>query len=1057
MTSRSISLFRFLVFFVALALSACGSSGSGGSNQQEPPPDTTGPNVSTVFVPAGSTLNRIVTLSATASDSSGVAEVRFLLDGTVLGTDTASPFSVDWDTSMIADGDHVLRAEAQDTAGNTTQSAEVTVTVANVLQFLVALSGEEEVPGVDSAGTAQADITVNLVSGAISGMLTVNGITPSAAHIHDGFAGSTGGVVIGLDQDAANAGLFTVPPGASFDAAGIDRLLAGGLYVNVHSAALPSGELRGQLLPEDFVLTFTDLDGFAAVPPVDSAASGRAAVTLNEVTGAIVVQANVEGLDDATQAHVHEAYAGVTGPVLVGLSQDGADAGRWFVEDGDLNAAGLEAYSAGRLYVNVHSAAHPGGELRGQVVPDGITVLLSELSGEQEVPVVDTRAEGVAAVTLDAAASQVTIHVNTRRLDDATGAHLHAAFGGVNGPVEIGLVQDGSELSHWFAQQQVLSAAQLDAVLAGATYINVHTPAHPGGEVRAQVIPGNILFAFGRLDGSQVIPAVATAAGGSFAVTVDPDALMLEAHANTVTADDATAAHLHDAYAGAEGAVAIGLVQDAGDVSHWSAENTTIDAAQLEAFRTGRLYVNVHTPANPGGEIRGQVAPSPVEVSFSTLGGDQEVPAVTSAAVGIAASTVNRETGMLTLHLRTSGADDASAAHIHGGYAGQSGGVVVALSQDGGDVAHWSVVEAQLDAASLSDYLDGRLYVNLHTPANPGGEIRGQISPRDIQVVFTDMDGDQVVPPVMTAVAGKASTTANLRTRGLVVFVNNEGADDATGAGISAGGRGANGTEVLPLQQTPGIASQWSAMTGALNAADFANYRAGGLYAQVSTPAQPNGAIRGQIDPPDAALFDNQAPAVTLMSPGASVSDTVTLEASASDDRGVVAVRFFAGGALVDSDTTAPYSVSWDTTMAANGQVTLFAEAEDEAGNIGVSDAVSVTVENAVPVTLTQIQQDVFSPRCSGCHSGPTSSTLPSGMSLTSAANSYAALVNVASLEQGGLDRVEPGDPDASYLIRKLEGGPGISGSRMPQGGPYLSQATIDMIRQWIADGAPNN
>jgi hypothetical protein len=77
-------------------------------------------------------------------------------------------------------------------------------------------------------------------------------------------------------------------------------------------------------------------------------------------------------------------------------------------------------------------------------------------------------------------------------------------------------------------------------------------------------------------------------------------------------------------------------------------------------------------------------------------------------------------------------------------------------------------------------------------------------------------------------------------------------------------------------------------------------------------------------------------------------------------------------------------------------------------------------------------------------------------MNLSSAANSFAALVNVASL-QVNLDRVEPGDPDNSYLIRKLEGAAGIVGTRMPQGGPFLDQATVDMIRQWISDGALNN
>ena len=50
-----------------------------------------------------------------------------------------------------------------------------------------------------------------------------------------------------------------------------------------------------------------------------------------------------------------------------------------------------------------------------------------------------------------------------------------------------------------------------------------------------------------------------------------------------------------------------------------------------------------------------------------------------------------------------------------------------------------------------------------------------------------------------------------------------------------------------------------------------------------------------------------------------------------------------------------------------------------------------------------------------------------------------------------------PGDPDASYLIHKLEGRAGITGDRMPQGGPFLSSADIAVIRSWIQAGAQNN
>lgn len=1041
-----------------LAISGCG----GGSSSPPPPPpppaaDTTAPNVSNVQAPAGSTVNRVAMLTLTASDNVGVTEVRFFVNGNLLGADTSSPYSIDWDTSAEADGDHVLSAEAEDAAGNIGQSGDVTVTVQNTVQFALTLGGSEEVPPVDSDGSAQADLTVDLVSGEVQGTIAVNGIGPTAAHIHDAYAGTNGPVLIPFDQDAGDPTMFMLPAGATLDAAGIERLLDGALYVNVHSNAFPGGELRSQMLPQDIVLRFADLSGDSQVPQVETLARGRAAITLNEVTGDLVVQALVANLDDATQAHVHEAYAGANGPVLVPLAQDPGDAARWFAEDALLNAAGLEAFAAGRLYVNVHSPANPGGEIRGQVLPEGIVLLFTELSGAQEVPEVTTNASGVAALTLDEAASLMTLHVNTRRFDDANASHLHSGFAGVDGPVEVGLNQDGSEPSHWLIEEQTLTAGQLAALLDGGTYVNVHSPAHPGGEIRGQVIPDGILFAFGRLEGGQEVPPIDSMAGGTFAVTVDPDVSTLVAHANTTGADDAVAAHLHDGFAGVSGPIAIALAQDAGEVTRWSAVGEPLTADQLDAIRAGRYYINVHTPANPGGEVRGQVAPPPVEVLFTNLGGDQEVPAVASAASGLAASTVDREAGTVTLHLNASGADNATASHIHDAYAGQNGPVLIGLAQDPADAGHWSVSGAQFDADGLAAYLGGRLYVNLHTPANPGGEIRGQIAPRDIRVLLSAMDGDQVVPPVVTAASGTAATTADLASRRFVAFVNASGVDDATSAGISLGGVGENGAEVLPLAQTPMQPGQWSGMTEPLDAAAFSAYRAGRLYAQVATPAQPDGEIRGQVVPPDAADFDDQAPTVTLMSPGANVSGTVTLDADASDDQAVAEVRFLADGVLIATDSAAPYSVDWDTTTVANGDVTLTAEAEDPAGNVGTSADVVVTVQNATPVTLTQIQTQVFTPICSVCHSGPTSGDLPSGMNLSSAAASHAALVNVASLQVGNLDRVEPGDPDNSYLIRKLEGGPGIVGTRMPQGGPFLDQQTIDMIRQWITDGAANN
>lgn len=102
--------------------------------------------------------------------------------------------------------------------------------------------------------------------------------------------------------------------------------------------------------------------------------------------------------------------------------------------------------------------------------------------------------------------------------------------------------------------------------------------------------------------------------------------------------------------------------------------------------------------------------------------------------------------------------------------------------------------------------------------------------------------------------------------------------------------------------------------------------------------------------------------------------------------------------------------------------------------------------------TLASIQANVFSVNCafSGCHGG---GTVQEGLRLDpgfSAGN----LINVASPREANLIRVVPGNPNASFMIQKLEGTQTL-GDRMPQFGPYLSQATIDVIRQWIQLGAP--
>jgi len=102
--------------------------------------------------------------------------------------------------------------------------------------------------------------------------------------------------------------------------------------------------------------------------------------------------------------------------------------------------------------------------------------------------------------------------------------------------------------------------------------------------------------------------------------------------------------------------------------------------------------------------------------------------------------------------------------------------------------------------------------------------------------------------------------------------------------------------------------------------------------------------------------------------------------------------------------------------------------------------------------TFSQIQREVLTPRCTVCHSGAAA---PAGLRLDEG-SSYGLLVGVASRQSPGTLRVAPGRPDDSYLVHKIEGRAAV-GSRMPLGGPFLDDATIAVIRDWIARGAQNN
>jgi hypothetical protein len=113
--------------------------------------------------------------------------------------------------------------------------------------------------------------------------------------------------------------------------------------------------------------------------------------------------------------------------------------------------------------------------------------------------------------------------------------------------------------------------------------------------------------------------------------------------------------------------------------------------------------------------------------------------------------------------------------------------------------------------------------------------------------------------------------------------------------------------------------------------------------------------------------------------------------------------------------------------------------------------------------TFSSIQREIFNTTdssgrlaCINCHTDQ--GRTPSGGLVLLDGRSYQALIGVASRFKAGATLVVPGDPDNSYLIQKLDGAPGIVGSRMPRGtGPFLTSGQMQIIRRWIELGAKND
>ncbi len=343
------------------------------------------------------------------------------------------------------------------------------------------LSGTQEVPAVTTGAIGTGTLTLDPNTLALSGGITLDGMTATMAHVHEAEPGNNGGVVVNLVAGSGNT--WTVPAGTVLTGAQAASFKIGNLYFNAHSTSFPAGEVRGQIGLEVCSTTASSAQNVVAagsITPV-SGASAHGFLTVAPDTKTVTGSFTTTGLN-ATMAHVHQGAVGTNGPVVLDLVETTAGSGIWRVAaNAKLTDAQIQALKDGGLYFNAHTAAHPAGEIRGQIHRK---LGFATLSGNQQVPPVTTASTGSGLLIVNPADRSVSGKASLQGFT-ATMAHVHQAASGANGGVALDLGATGSDWN--VASDAKLTAAQYLAFQKGDLYFNAHSASFPAGEVRGQI------------------------------------------------------------------------------------------------------------------------------------------------------------------------------------------------------------------------------------------------------------------------------------------------------------------------------------------------------------------------------------------------------------------------------------------------------------------------------------------------------------------------------------------------------------------------------------------
>lgn len=509
---------------------------------------------------------------------------------------------------------------------------------------------------------------------------------------------------------------------------------------------LLTGSAFAQPFGENLMFT-ANMSGAEEVPSVPTAARGVAVAILSPNLDTLCITSSWNGLSGpAVLAHVHMAPPGQSGPPVIDLtpfiSVDGNQLGTT-ITGAALTPQVIESFLKGEYYINVHTDSFPTGEIRGQFRPEVEETFVARMNGQEQVPPTASTGRGLALFQLSMDKQLLRFHViNIGLTGNTFTVDLHEGTPGSNGPVLFDLTPFAINLSNSYVVGTVDSSdatfdGLVNSLISGNAYVDVHTDSSLNGEIRGQLQRARGITFWTKMDNAQEVPPAISTNGlglGYFSLSPAMDSLHYTCVFGGLSGIP-TMAHLHTAPPGVSGSVAVDLSD--GLIGALALDGVVsgpnVNTGLLRDMLKGNIYVNIHTPIDPDGELRGQLIPTARTGYTFVLDGEGLNPPVTTDGYGFGYVSIDpmQSIGQYSFVYGGVNSDITNATFNYGptGVSGPWFFETAPFISDNYATGYWfasDTVTPLLPGLAQTLYNDS-VYFLINTLDNPVGELRGQL------------------------------------------------------------------------------------------------------------------------------------------------------------------------------------------------------------------------------------------------------------------------------------------------------------------------------------------